>query len=50
MNQSASLYASCPTWMQITEGSTGKALLIKTRCLSHYNPLVHVRVSEMNSR
>lgn len=44
------LYASCPTWMQITEGSVGKALLIKTRCLTHYNLLLHTRVAKMNSR
>ncbi len=44
------LYASCPTWMQITEGSVGKALLIKTRCLTHYNPLMHMHVAKMNSR
>lgn len=32
------LYVSCPTWMQIAEGSVGKALLIKTPCRTHYIP------------
>lgn len=37
------LYASCPTWMQITEGSTGKAALIKPRCPTHCSLFMHTR-------
>lgn len=37
MNQSPRFFTSCPTRMQITEGSAAKAPLIKTRCLTHYD-------------
>lgn len=37
------LYALCPTWMQITEGSAGKAALMKTRWPPHRSLLLRAR-------